>query len=74
MLDAAHNMCDAFCEQYDIASEQRKQERDLLRIIKQLAKAKLKSYRDAESFGSIEGVDKFGGIAYDYVPNYASSS
>lgn len=34
MLNVATSMCDSFKKEYDVATEQRNEERDLLRIIK----------------------------------------
>merc|ERR1712159_299084 len=47
MLDTANAMCEAFRVSYEVATEGRNEERDLLRIIKQLAEKHMVKYRDA---------------------------
>merc|ERR1712228_876758 len=49
MLDVATAMCASFKEQYETATEGRNEERDLLRIIKQLAEKRMARYRDAST-------------------------
>merc|ERR1712113_1210021 len=49
MLDVATAMCASFKEQYETATEGRNEERDLLRIIKQLAEKRMVRYRDAST-------------------------
>merc|ERR1712159_789120 len=48
MLDTATAMCATFKMQYETATEQRNEERDLLRIIRQLAEKRMVRYRDAD--------------------------
>ena len=51
-------MCDSFEHEYNTATEQRNEERDLLNIIKQLAEKKMVKYRDsAAPSGALHGVD-----------------
>jgi len=47
MLDTAKSMCDAFKHEFEVATEGRNEERDLLRIIKQMAEKRMVKYRDA---------------------------
>merc|ERR1711981_712439 len=49
MLAVATEMCNTFELQYNTATEQRNEERDLLRIIKQLAEKHMVKYRDANT-------------------------
>merc|ERR1712167_302225 len=49
MLATATAMCDAFRVSYETATEGRNEERDLLRIIKQLAEKHMVRYRDAST-------------------------
>merc|ERR1719456_2146123 len=49
MLATAETMCATFAEQYATATEGRNEERDLLRIIKQLAEKRMVRYRDAST-------------------------
>merc|ERR1719359_68605 len=49
MLDTANTMCETFRTQYETATEGRNEERDLLRIIKQLAEKHMVRYRDANT-------------------------
>merc|ERR1712228_490106 len=49
MLAVASEMCATFKMQYETATEQRNEERDLLRIIKQLAEKRMVRYRDAST-------------------------
>ena len=49
MLETATAMCDAFRTSYEVATEGRNEERDLLRIIKQLAEKRMVKYRDANT-------------------------
>merc|ERR1712039_685646 len=49
MLNTATAMCDAFRVSYETATEGRNEERDLLRIIKQLAEKRMVRYRDAST-------------------------
>merc|ERR1711981_266979 len=49
MLATATSMCDAFKTSYETATEGRNEERDLLRIIKQLAEKHMVRYRDAST-------------------------
>merc|ERR1712151_1071916 len=47
MLDTCNSMCDSFEHEYEVATEGRNEERDLLRIIKQMAEKRMVKYRDA---------------------------
>jgi len=49
MLNTATKMCNSFKTQYEVATEGRNEERDLLRIIKQLAEKHMVRYRDAST-------------------------
>lgn len=49
MLSTATTMCAAFKNSYETATEGRNEERDLLRIIKQLAEKRMVRYRDAST-------------------------
>merc|ERR1719281_1028400 len=49
MLNTATTMCDAFKVSYETATEGRNEERDLLRIIRQLAEKHMVRYRDAST-------------------------
>merc|ERR1711990_420929 len=49
MLNTATAMCEAFRVSYETATEGRNEERDLLRIITQLAEKHMVRYRDAET-------------------------
>jgi hypothetical protein len=49
MLETATAMCDSFRTEYEVATEGRNEERDLLRIIKQLAEKRMVKYRDANT-------------------------
>merc|ERR1712176_367593 len=49
MLATAEAMCEAFRVSYETATEGRNEERDLLRIIKQLAEKHMVRYRDAST-------------------------
>merc|ERR1712159_880340 len=49
MLSTATAMCDAFRVSYETATEGRNEERDLLRIIRQLAEKRMVRYRDAST-------------------------
>merc|ERR1712151_349658 len=49
MLATAEAMCEAFKVSYETATEGRNEERDLLRIIKQLAEKHMVRYRDAST-------------------------
>jgi len=49
MLATAETMCATFAEQYATATEGRNEERDLLRIIRQLAEKRMVRYRDAST-------------------------
>merc|ERR1712119_209589 len=49
MLNTAVAMCDSFKVSYETATEGRNEERDLLRIIKQLAEKHMVRYRDAST-------------------------
>ncbi len=49
MLAVATAMCDSFRHEYEVATEGRNEERDLLRIIKQLAEKRMVKYRDANT-------------------------
>merc|ERR1712170_296327 len=49
MLETAQAMCEAFRVSYETATEGRNEERDLLRIIKQLAEKHMVRYRDASA-------------------------
>ena len=49
MLAVATQMCNTFKHEYEIATEGRNEERDLLRIIKQLAEKRMVRYRDANT-------------------------
>lgn len=49
MLNVATAMCDSFATEYTVATEGRNEERDLLRIIKQLAEKRMVKYRDANT-------------------------
>jgi len=49
MLEVATEMCNTFRVQYETATEQRNEERDLLRIIRQLAEKRMVRYRDAST-------------------------
>merc|ERR1712159_702013 len=49
MLATAEAMCEAFRVSYETATEGRNEERDLLRIIKQLAEKHMVRYRDANT-------------------------
>merc|ERR1712226_844993 len=49
MLTTATTMCDSFRVSYEVATEGRNEERDLLRIIRQLAEKRMVRYRDAST-------------------------
>merc|ERR1712176_1222217 len=49
MLATATAMCDSFRVSYETATEGRNEERDLLRIIRQLAEKRMVRYRDAST-------------------------
>lgn len=49
MLATAETMCESFRVSYETATEGRNEERDLLRIIKQLAEKRMVRYRDAST-------------------------
>merc|ERR1712184_55884 len=49
MLNTATAMCDSFRVSYETATEGRNEERDLLRIIRQLAEKRMVRYRDAST-------------------------
>merc|ERR1711907_735528 len=49
MLATAEAMCESFRVSYETATEGRNEERDLLRIIKQLAEKHMVRYRDAST-------------------------
>merc|ERR1712110_325322 len=49
MLNTATAMCDSFRVSYGTATEGRNEERDLLRIIRQLAEKRMVRYRDADT-------------------------
>merc|ERR1712039_368726 len=49
MLNTAEAMCESFRVSYETATEGRNEERDLLRIIKQLAEKHMVRYRDAST-------------------------
>merc|ERR1719327_1119849 len=49
MLNTATAMCESFRVSYETATEGRNEERDLLRIIKQLAEKRMVKYRDAST-------------------------
>lgn len=49
MLDTATTMCESFRVSYEVATEGRNEERDLLRIIRQLAEKRMVRYRDAST-------------------------
>jgi hypothetical protein len=49
MLETATAMCESFRVSYETATEGRNEERDLLRIIKQLAEKHMVRYRDAST-------------------------
>merc|ERR1719230_394031 len=66
MLDTCNTMCDAFEHEYETATEGRNEERDLLRIIQQMAEKRMVKYRDAKSTGAtMQAVEEFGGLEYD---------
>jgi hypothetical protein len=46
MLDTCNAMCDSFEHEFETATEGRNEERDLLRIIKQMAEKRMVKYRD----------------------------
>merc|ERR1719199_303418 len=49
MLETAETMCESFRVSYETATEGRNEERDLLRIIRQLAEKRMVRYRDAST-------------------------
>merc|ERR1719420_1757891 len=49
MLATAEAMCESFRVSYETATEGRNEERDLLRIIRQLAEKRMVRYRDADT-------------------------
>ena len=74
MLDIATRMCDSFEHEYNTATEQRNEERDLLSIIKQMAEKRMTRYRDASApSGALHGVDKADHMEYEGA-SYSSTS
>jgi hypothetical protein len=76
MLDTCNTMCDSFAHEYEIASEGRNEERDLLRLIKQMAEERMVRYRDAEenhTSSTLDAVEEFGGIHYEHDAYEATS-
>merc|ERR1712072_308032 len=68
MLDTCNAMCDSFAHEFEVATEGRNEERDLLRIIKQMAEKRMVKYRDAKdnhTGATTDGVEEFGGIHYE---------
>jgi len=49
MLDTATRMCDTFAVEYEVATEGRNEERDLLRIIRVMAERRMVRYADANT-------------------------
>lgn len=49
MLEVATAMCDTFAHEYEVATEGRNEERDLLRIIRVIAEERMVRYRDANT-------------------------
>jgi len=49
MLEVATAMCDTFAHEYEVATEGRNEERDLLRIIRVIAEERMVRYRDAST-------------------------
>jgi len=49
MLETATKMCNTFKVEYEVATEGRNEERDLLRIIKVMAEKRMVRYRDAST-------------------------
>lgn len=49
MLDTATRMCDTFAMEYEVATEGRNEERDLLRIIRVMAEKRMVRYADANT-------------------------
>jgi len=76
MLAVATQMCDTFRHEYEIATEGRNEERDLLSIIKTMAENRMVRYRDAstESKYDSEGnsVDEYEAVEHS-AGTYTSS-
>merc|ERR1712159_718003 len=75
MLATATSMCDAFKVSYETATEGRNEERDLLRIIRQLAEKHMVRYRDASTeskYGEGYG-EEYESMGYD-AGTYTSTS
>jgi hypothetical protein len=75
MLDTATAMCESFRVSYETATEGRNEERDLLRIIKQLAEKHMVKYRDASTeskYGEDYGAE-YESMGYD-AGEYTSTS
>jgi len=75
MLETATTMCNTFRVQYETATEGRNEERDLLRIIRQLAEKRMVRYRDASTeskYGEDYGAE-YESMGYD-AGEYTSTS
>jgi len=75
MLTTAEAMCESFRVSYETATEGRNEERDLLRIIKQLAEKHMVRYRDASTeskYGENYGAE-YQSMGYD-AGSYTSTS
>jgi len=75
MLDTATQMCATFAMEYEVATEGRNEERDLLRIIRTMAENRMVRYADASTeskYGDDYGAE-YESMGYD-AGTYESTS